>query len=100
MIFRLNSYTIKFKVSVVEWQRQNEASVRRPAKEFTDDRNLVHKWCQCYSALEQTHRVLGKRQPLSVDLDQQEHHIYHIMQTTDLCAHHLTSAVKLWVVAS
>ena len=38
MIFRQNSYTVKFKVSVVEWQRQNEASVHRPAKEFANNR--------------------------------------------------------------
>ena len=39
MIFRRNTYSVKFKVSVVEWQCQNEASVHRPAKEFADDRN-------------------------------------------------------------
>jgi len=41
MIFRRNSYTVKFKVSVEEWQRQNEASVHRPAKEFANDRKRV-----------------------------------------------------------
>jgi len=35
MIFHRMSYTVKFKVAVVEWQRQNEASVHRPVKEFT-----------------------------------------------------------------
>jgi len=33
MIFCRNSYAVKFKVAVVEWQRQNEASVHRTAKE-------------------------------------------------------------------
>ena len=41
MIFRGNSYAVKFKVSVVEWQHKNEASVHRPAKEFADDRSQV-----------------------------------------------------------
>ena len=65
------------KVSVVEWERQNEASVHRTVK-FADDRKRVRnrKWCQSYSTLKgQTRGVLGKRhhlrcgQPLSVDLD-------------------------------
>ena len=74
MIFRRNSYTVK--VSVVEWQRQNEASVHGIAGKFIDGRKRVCEWCQCYSTLKgQTHGVLGKRrrlccgQPLSVDLD-------------------------------
>jgi len=46
-----NSYTVKFKVSAMEWQRQNEASVHRTTKEFTDDHKRVRKWCQCYSTL-------------------------------------------------
>ena len=74
MIFRRNSYTVK--VSVVEWQHQNEASVHRIAGKFTNDRNRVREWCQCYSTLRgQTRGVLGKRcrlrcgQHLSVNLD-------------------------------
>ena len=74
MIFRQNSYTVK--VSVVEWQCQNKASVHRTAEEFADDRKRVREWCQCYSTLKgQTRGVLGKHrrlccgQPLSVDLD-------------------------------
>ena len=53
MIFRRNSYTVKFKVSVVEWQCQNEASVHGTAKEFTDDRKRVCEWCQRYSTLKE-----------------------------------------------
>jgi len=46
---------------VVEWQRQNEASVHRPAKEFANDRKRVREWCQCYSTLKgQTCGVLRK----------------------------------------
>ena len=74
MIFRRNSYTVK--VSMVEWLRQNEASVHRIAGKFADDRKRVREWCQCYTTLKgQTRGVLGKRhrlhcgQPLSVDLD-------------------------------
>ena len=40
MIFRQNSHTVKLKVSVVEWQHQNEANIHRPAEEFTDDRSV------------------------------------------------------------
>ena len=53
----------------VEWQRQNKASVHRPAKEFANDRKRVHEWRQL------THGGLGKccrlrcGQPLSVDLE-------------------------------
>jgi len=43
IIFRRNSYTVKFKVSVVEWQHQKEASVHRPAKEFMNDCKRVRK---------------------------------------------------------
>jgi len=74
MIFYRNSYTAK--VSVVEWQCQNEASVHGTAEKFANDRKHVYKWCQSYSTLKgQTRRVLGKHhrlrcgQPLSVDLD-------------------------------
>ena len=36
IIFCQNSYTVK--VSVVEWQHQNEATVHRLAGKFADDR--------------------------------------------------------------
>ena len=35
---RRSSYTVRFKVSVVEWQRKNEASIHRTAKHFSIDR--------------------------------------------------------------
>jgi len=62
------------KVSVVEWQCKNEASVHKTAKEFAIDHESVHK---CYSTMKgQTCGVLGKcyrlrcGQSLSVNLDQ------------------------------
>ena len=65
--FVKNSYTVKFKVSIVELQCQNESSVHRPAKEFADDRKRVREWCQCYSTLKgQTRGVLGKRRLYAV----------------------------------
>ena len=73
---RRNSYTVRFKVSVVEWQRKNEASIHKTAKHFTIDRKRVCKWCQKYSPLKgQTCGALGKRRrlccgkPLSVELE-------------------------------
>ena len=66
------------KVSVMEWQCQNEANIHRTAEEFTDDRKCVREWWQYYSTLKgQTRGVLGKcrrlccGQPLSVALDHQ-----------------------------
>lgn len=38
---RRNSYAVSFKVSVVEWQRKNEASIHRTAKYFSIDRKRV-----------------------------------------------------------
>ena len=75
--FCRNSYTVKFKVSVVEWHRNNEASLHKTAKRFSVDRKRVCEWCQKYSTLKgQTSGALGKRRrlihgnPLSVELDQ------------------------------
>ena len=72
-----NSYTVRFKVSVVEWQRKNEASIHTTAKHFLINRKCVSEWCQMYSRLKgQTCGALGKRRrlcwgkPLSVELDQ------------------------------
>ena len=72
-----NSYTVRFKASVVEWQCKNEASIHTTAKHFSINRKCVCKWCQMYSRLKgQTCGGLGKRRrlcwgkPLSVELDQ------------------------------
>ena len=74
---RRNSYTVRLKVSVVEWQHKNEVSIHRTAKHFLIACKRVHEWCQKYSLLkEQTCGALGKRRrlccgkPLSVELDQ------------------------------
>ena len=74
---RRNSYTVSFKVFMVEWQRKNEASIHRTAKHFSINRKLVREWCQKYSLLKrQTSGAPGKRRchcwgkPLSVELDQ------------------------------
>ena len=45
---------------MVEWQRKNEASICRTAKEFAVDLKHVCEWCQCYSTLKgKTWGVLG-----------------------------------------
>ena len=63
---RRNSYTVKFKVSVVEWHRNNEASLHKTAKRFSVDRKRVREWCQKYSVLKgQTSGALGKRLPMA-----------------------------------
>ena len=74
---RRNSYSIKFKVSVVEWHHNNEASLHKTAKRFSIDRKRVCEWCQKYSVLKgQTSGALGKHRhinhgkPLSLELDQ------------------------------
>ena len=38
---RRNSYTVRFKVSVLEWQCKNEASIRRNAKSFPINRKFI-----------------------------------------------------------
>ena len=38
-----NSYTVRFKVSVVEWQCKNEASIHRTAKHFSIEGGRNHK---------------------------------------------------------
>ena len=74
---RRNSYSIKFKVSVVEWYHNNEASLHKTAKRLSIDRKRVREWCSKYSVLKgKTSGALGKRRrinhgkPLSLELDQ------------------------------
>ena len=38
-----NSYTVRFKVSVVEWQRKNEASIYRTTKHFSIEGGRNHE---------------------------------------------------------
>ena len=74
---RRSSYTVKFKVFVVEWQRKNNASVHKTAKEFSVDRKCVCDWNDKYSLLKmQSSGAQGKRRrvccgkPLLTELDQ------------------------------
>ena len=75
---RRNSYTVAFKISVVEWLRKNEASCHKAAKEFSIDRKRVREWSERYDVLKQhgggvsgKHRKLSTgRAPLSADLNQ------------------------------
>ena len=62
---------------MVEWHRNNGASLHKTAKRFSVDRKRVREWCQKYNVLKgQTSGALGKRRhlthskPLSVELDQ------------------------------
>ena len=60
-----NSYKVRFKVSVVEWQCKNETSIHITAKHFPIDCKRVHELCQKYSLLKgQTCGTLGKRRRL------------------------------------
>ena len=77
---RRNLYTIEFKVSVVEWQRKNQASLHKTAAKFSIDQKQVREWRDQYSVLEanecgakKKRRRLynGGRRPLPVDLDLQ-----------------------------
>ena len=76
---RRNSYTVEFKIAVVEWQRKNQASLHKTAAEFSIDRKRVREWHDQYSVLKanecgakKKRRRLysGGRRPLSTDLDQ------------------------------
>jgi len=42
------SKLLHLKVSVMEWQRKNKASVHRTPKEFAVNCKSVRGWCQCY----------------------------------------------------
>ena len=71
------------------WQRKNEASVQRTAKEFAVDRKRVREWVSVSNSTlkGQTRGKLGKRhclrcgQPLPVDLD---HRVSGARGTTEL----------------
>ena len=41
---RRSSYSVKFKVFVVEWQRKNNTSLHKTVKEFSVDRKRVREW--------------------------------------------------------
>ena len=76
---RRNSYTVKFKISVVEWQRKNQASLHRTAAEFSIDRKRVREWRdkssvlkanECGAKKKRRRLCNGGRRPSSIDLDQ------------------------------
>ena len=76
---RRNSYTVKFKMSVVEWQRKNQASLHRTAAEFSIDRKRVREWHdkssvlkanECGAKKKLPRLCNGGRRPSSIDLDQ------------------------------
>lgn len=56
------TYTVSFKVSIIEWQCKNESSNHRTAKHFCINCKHVREWCQKYSLLkDQTCGALRKR---------------------------------------
>ena len=75
---RRSSYTVNFKVSVVEWTRKNEASLHTAAREFNVDRKRVRDWTQKYDELKgkcagapgKRRKLSTGRPPISTDLDQ------------------------------
>ena len=76
---RRNSYTVKFKISVVEWQRKNQASLHRTAAEFSIDCKRVREWRdkssvlkanECGAKKKRRRLCNGGRRPLFIDLDQ------------------------------
>ena len=48
---RQNSYTVKLKVSVVEWTRKIEAGLHEAAREFNVDCKQLREWTQKYNKL-------------------------------------------------
>ena len=75
---RRNSYTIDFKVLVVDWLRKNEGNISKAAREFDVDRKRVREWNEKYDQLKTHHvgqrakrRKIGSgRTHISADLDQ------------------------------
>ena len=69
------------------WQRKNEASVHRTAKEFAVDRKCVHEWCQLATShwkdktAECLESSLRCAQPLSVNLD---HWVSELVATDEI----------------
>ena len=74
---RRNSYTVEFKLSVIDWQRKNQASIHQTASEYSIDRKRVREWSQKYTLLranaggtkKKRRKINGGRPPASVDLD-------------------------------
>ena len=75
---RRNSYTVEFKILVVEWLHRNDHNIHRAAREFNINRKLVREWNKKYNDLlrmnvgasSKRRRLNSGRTPLSVELDQ------------------------------
>ena len=73
----INSYTVEFKILVVDWLRRNDRNVSKTAREFEIDRKRVREWDNNYAKLLENKtgqsakkRKIGcGRKPLSFDLD-------------------------------
>ena len=71
------SYTVDFKLSVVEWVRSGEKSLREASKTFGVDRKCIRQWVRESANLgsarlrqgPQTRKLHGGRGPLSQELD-------------------------------
>ena len=76
---RRNSYTVEFKILVVEWLHKNDHNIHKAAREFNIGRKLVREWEKKYNELlrmnvganSKRRRLNSGRTPLSVELDQQ-----------------------------
>ena len=72
-----DSYTVEFKILVVDWLRKNDRNVSKTAREFEIDRKRVREWDKNHDKLleNKTGQLAKKRKigcgrkPLSVDLD-------------------------------
>ena len=64
---RRNSYTVDFKILVVDWLRKNDGNVSKASREFEVDRKRVREWDQKYDTL-QSHSKghLSKRRKIDV----------------------------------
>ena len=73
----INSYTVEFKILVVDWLRKNDKNVSKTAREFDIDRKRVREWDQNYDKLLENKvgrsakkcKIGCGRKPLSSDLD-------------------------------
>lgn len=74
-----SSYTLQFKMGVVEWVELNKSSVRAAAKKFGVDRKMVRSWLSSKERLKSSLLIHGPNkkklhkgsQPLSYELDRQ-----------------------------
>ena len=48
---RRNSYTVEFKILVVEWLHKNDHNIHKAAREFNIGRKLVREWEKKYNEL-------------------------------------------------